>query len=103
VDLGINWIDLLEALADTPLGLFGKLTVLRQISVSMLHSGFTRLASCFSFSYQTFRDVSMPTINQLVRQGREVEDQVKSPAMENSPQRAVFAPVCTNRRSLSAA
>ena len=30
----------------------------------------------------------MPTINQLVRQGREVEKKKKkSPAMENSPQR----------------
>ena len=30
----------------------------------------------------------MPTINQLVRQGREVEKtKSKSPAMENSPQR----------------
>jgi small subunit ribosomal protein S12 len=39
--------------------------------------------------FQTFRDVfPMPTINQLVRQGREVEKiQSKSPAMENSPQR----------------
>jgi small subunit ribosomal protein S12 len=47
----------------------------------------------FKFIYPTFRDVShqeaqLPTINQLVRQGREVETiKSKSPAMQNSPQR----------------
>ncbi len=40
----------------------------------------------------------MPTINQLVRHGREVEKtKSKSPAMENSPQRrGVCTRVCTN-------
>jgi small subunit ribosomal protein S12 len=43
----------------------------------------------FVFFFQAFRDVySMPTINQLVRQGRTVEQiKSKSPAMENCPQR----------------
>src|SRR5690606_15264423 len=42
-----------------------------------------------SHFFTTFRDVFlMPTINQLVRQGREVEKiNSKSPALENSPQR----------------
>jgi small subunit ribosomal protein S12 len=45
-------------------------------------------ARYFPASLPTFRDVLMPTINQLVRQGREVEKtNSKSPAMQNSPQR----------------
>jgi small subunit ribosomal protein S12 len=64
-------------------------------------AGFSEFPKGFTFSFftfsffrhfrvrQTFRDVfSMPTINQLVRQGREVETtKSKSPAMQNSPQR----------------
>jgi small subunit ribosomal protein S12 len=50
--------------------------------------GFSEIPKGFTFSFFTFRDVFMPTINQLVRQGREVEKiKSKSPAMENSPQR----------------
>jgi small subunit ribosomal protein S12 len=42
--------------------------------------------SCFLF--KRLGTFSMPTINQLVRQGREVEKiKSKSPALENSPQR----------------
>ena len=53
--------------------------------------GFSEFPKGFTFSYYekfTFRDVFMPTINQLVRQGREVETtKSKSPAMQNCPQR----------------
>ena len=50
--------------------------------------GFSEFPKGFTFSFFTFRDVYMPTINQLVRQGRTVEVvKSKSPAMENCPQR----------------
>ena len=52
--------------------------------------GFSEIPKGFTFSYQFKRlgTFSMPTINQLVRQGREVETiKSKSPAMQNSPQR----------------
>src|SRR6185295_10591245 len=51
---------------------------------------FPRLGRGSYFQFRnTFRDVFlMPTINQLVRYGREVEKiKSKSPAMQNSPQR----------------
>jgi hypothetical protein len=51
-DLGIKLIDLLEALAIHRSSVFRELTVLRQISVRHVARGFTRLVSCFSFSYQ---------------------------------------------------
>jgi small subunit ribosomal protein S12 len=62
---------------------------LHSLSVSDIFEGFSEFSEEFSFSlFQTFRDVSMPTINQLVRHGREVEKtKSKSPAMENCPQR----------------
>ncbi|MDO9610584.1 MAG: hypothetical protein Q7J33_01850, partial [Serpentinimonas sp.] len=50
-------------------------------------SEFSEELSVFAF-LKRLGTFSMPTINQLVRHGREVEKtKSKSPAMENSPQR----------------
>jgi small subunit ribosomal protein S12 len=50
-------------------------------------SEFSEELSVFAF-FKRLGTFSMPTINQLVRHGREVEKtKSKSPAMENSPQR----------------
>jgi small subunit ribosomal protein S12 len=63
----------------------GQLPVLVQAATV---EGFSEFPKGFTFSQITFRDVFMPTISQLVRQGRTVEVvKSKSPAMENCPQR----------------
>lgn len=57
-----------------------------KLAEGVILSGFPAFGAGNLFS--TFRDVLMPTINQLVRQGREVEKiKSKSPAMQNCPQR----------------
>ena len=59
-----------------------------QINRLIQLKAFRNFREAFLFTKLTFGTFSMPTINQLVRHGREVEKtKSKSPAMQNSPQR----------------